>query len=100
MFLPVLRVVPSESIHSKMTFPTDDTAQFATVTVQVRVSVSPALVVPGGSMKAERAGTVKSEQGYDMYNMSHSTAKHILVASYNASSLQRWDCCKYNNSRK
>ena len=59
----VLRVVPSESIHSKVTVPTDDSAQFTTVIVQVRVSVSPAMVVPGGLMEAERAGTVESERG-------------------------------------
>ena len=61
MSLPVLRIVPSETSHSKVTVPTDDTAQLATVTVHVRVSVPPATVVPGGLMEAERAGTVESE---------------------------------------
>ena len=58
----VLRVVPSESSHSKVTVSTDVTAQFATVTVQVRVSSSPTVLVPGVLMKAERAGTVESER--------------------------------------
>ena len=54
----VLMAASSESSHSKVTFPTDDTVQSATVTVQVRVSVSPAMVVLGELMEAERAGTV------------------------------------------
>ena len=60
MSLPVLRVVPSESSHSEVTVPTDDTAQSATVMVHIRVSVSPAMVLPGGLMEVERAGTVKN----------------------------------------
>ena len=55
--------VPSESIHSKVRVSINDTAQSATVTVQVRVSVSPALVVPGWSIEAERAGTVERRVG-------------------------------------
>ena len=66
---PPLRVVLSESIHSKVTIPTDDTAHSATVTVQLRVSASPAMVVvPGGLMESVRAGTVESKRGNDSNN--------------------------------
>ena len=76
MFPPVPRGVPSESIHSKVTVPTDDTAQSATVTVQVRVSMSPTMVMPGGLMEAERAGTVESERGKVMLD-SDSTIRYM-----------------------
>ena len=64
MFPPLLRVAPSEPSHSKVTFPIDDSVKFATVTLHVRVSLSPAIVVPGGLMEAEKTtGTVECERG-------------------------------------
>ena len=60
MFPPVVREVLSESSHSKVIVPNVNSAQAATVTVQFRMSVSPAMVVLGGPMETERAGTVEN----------------------------------------